>query len=153
VINIHIPPLRERREDIHLLSEYFMTGLCRQRKRQPVQLSPAAVTKLLEYPWPGNVRELRNLMEKIAVLSDSEIVSGEEMDRYLNENRRSQSPMEGNPCKETLADIRRKKEKDAIEAKLAAADWNHEKAAADLGIARSTLFSKIKEYGVKRKKS
>ncbi len=153
VINIHIPPLRERREDIPLLAEYFMIGLCRQRKRQPVQLSPAAVAKLLEYPWPGNVRELRNLMEKIAVLSDSEIVSGEEMDRYLHENRRSKSQMEDNPGAETLADIRRKKEKDAIEAKLAAADWNYEKAAADLGIARSTLFSKLKEYQVKRKKS
>lgn len=151
VINIHIPPLRERKEDISVLAAHFLDGLCRQRKRESVQLSPAAYEKLIDYSWPGNVRELRNLMEKIAVLSDSEIVSGDEMSRYLNENRLSQTSANVNPAVETLTDLKKKHEKETIEAKLAFFDWNYEETAKALGIARSTLFSKIKECGIKRK--
>jgi DNA-binding NtrC family response regulator len=151
VINIHVPPLRERKEDIPLLAEYFMTSLCQQRKRLTIRLSSGAIDSLLVYPWPGNVRELRNLMEKIVVLSDSKIISGEEMNRYLNENRRSQIPVETNPGGERLSDIRKKQEKEAIESNLIASGWNYEKTAEELGIARSTLFSKLKEYGINRK--
>ncbi|NIM13262.1 MAG: response regulator [Candidatus Aminicenantes bacterium] len=157
VINIHIPPLRERKEDIPLLADYFLNKLCRTRKRPPIQLTPAAIEKLVEYPWPGNVRELRNLMEKIAVLSGSELVSEEEIEMYLEENNIMQNSKENNPEggaeQETLSQILKKKEKEAIEAKLLASGWNYEKAAEELGISRSTLFSKIKEHGINRNKS
>ncbi|NIM17480.1 MAG: response regulator [Candidatus Aminicenantes bacterium] len=154
VINIHVPSLRERKEDIPLLADYFLDELCRTRKRPAMQLAPAAIEKLVEYPWPGNVRELRNLVEKIAVLSGSELVSGEEMEMYLEESPIIQNPKENNSGgraeEETLSQILKKKEKEAIEARLLAFGWNYEKAAEELGISRSTLFSKIKEHGIKR---
>jgi two-component system nitrogen regulation response regulator NtrX len=157
VINIHIPPLRERKEDIPLLADYFLNELCRTRKRTLMQLTPAAIEKLVEYPWPGNVRELRNLMEKIVVLSGSEIVSGEEIEMYLEENHIIRNPKENNPGRGaeegTLSQILKKREKETIETRLLAFGWNYEKAAEELGISRSTLFSKIKEHGISRNKS
>lgn len=90
-------------------------------------------------------------MEKVAVLSDSETISGEEMDKYLNETWVFQTPVRENPGIETLADIRKRQEKETIESRLRASGWNYEKAARDLGIARSTLFSRLKEFGIKRK--
>jgi two-component system nitrogen regulation response regulator NtrX len=157
VINIHVPPLRERKEDISLLADYFLDELCRTRKRLPMQLAPGAIEKLVEYPWPGNVRELRNMMEKLAVLSGSELVSVEEMAMYLEESQIIRNPCEGNTgggtVEETLSQILKKREKEAIETRLLASGWNYEKAAEELGISRSTLFSKIKEHGIRRNRS
>jgi len=153
VINIYVPTLRERKEDIPLLADYFLKELCRARKRAPMQLTPAAIARLVGYSWPGNVRELRNLMEKIAVLSGSEFVSGEEMDIYLNESNIALGPIDDIPGKATLTQIIKKQEKEAIEAKLSASSWDYERSAEELGISRSTLFSKIKEHGINRNKS
>jgi transcriptional regulator with GAF, ATPase, and Fis domain len=153
VINIHVPSLCERKEDIPLLADYFLKELCQARKRALMQLTPAAIAKLVGYTWPGNVRELRNLMEKVAVLSGSESVSGEEMDMYLSESHIAQGPIDDNPGEATLAQIVKKQEKEAIEAKLSACAWDYERSAKELGISRSTLFSKIKEHGIKRSQS
>lgn len=152
VISIHIPTLRERKEDIPLLAEYFLHDLCKTRKRGPIHLTPTAVERLVDYPWPGNVRELRNLMEKIAVLSTSETVTAEDMEMYLKESRISpdtgtqEETFEG----KTLAQIVKSREKEALEAALTMSGWNYENAAGELGISRSTLFSKLKEHGIQR---
>jgi DNA-binding NtrC family response regulator len=150
VISIHVPRLRERKEDIPLLADFFLKELCQTRKRTPMQLTPAAIAKLVGYPWPGNVRELRNLMEKIAVLSDSESVAAEEIEMYLGESHLTQVSVDNNPGGATLSQIVKQQEKEAIEAKLSASGWDYEKSAQELGISRSTLFSKIKEHGIKR---
>ncbi len=152
VINIHVPPLRERKEDIPLLADYFLKELCLTRKRAPMQLTPEAIAKLVGYSWPGNVRELRNLMEKIAVLSGSESISCEETERYLSESHLAQVSMDDSPGEATLSQIIKQQEKEAIEAKLSASRWDYERSARELGISRSTLFSKIKEHGIKKKK-
>jgi two-component system nitrogen regulation response regulator NtrX len=154
VINIHIPPLRERKEDIPLLAEHFLHELCRRRKRRPIQLTPTAVEKLVEYRWPGNVRELRNLMEKIAVLSSSESISGEELGILIKESGMYQNPGDTPEYTEgiTLNQILKKTEKEALQNSLTSSSWNYEKAAEELGISRSTLFSKLKEHKIARNK-
>jgi two-component system nitrogen regulation response regulator NtrX len=150
VINIHVPPLRDRKEDIPLLADYFLKELCQTRKRTPMQLTPAAIARLAGYSWPGNVRELRNLMEKIAVLSGSESVSGEEIEMYLSESHIVQVSIDDSPGGTTLSQIIKQQEKETIEAKLSASGWDYERSARELGISRSTLFSKIKEHRIKR---
>lgn len=86
VIKIHVPPLRERREDIPVLVNYFLRMFCEERKREPIRLSEGAMDLLMGYSWPGNVRELRNLMEKIVVLSRGETVGKEAVEQYLMES-------------------------------------------------------------------
>lgn len=152
VINLHIPPLRERKEDIPLLAEYFLSSLCINRKRPLIQLSLTAIERLEGHPWPGNVRELRNLMERIVVLSNSDIISSEEVVVHLNEGNVNRNLGSTYTNGETLAEIRIRVEKEAIESKLIALDWNYEQAAEGLGISRSTLFSKLKEYRIQRQK-
>jgi len=154
VINISIPPLRERREDIPLLAQHFLDNLCRLRKRPIIKLTQAAIKKMENYSWPGNVRELRNLMEKIAILSSSEEINGEDMGMYLEELYVPQDQEQESQKKpafgENLADIRHQSEKEAIELKLTTHHWNYEQVARALQISRATLFKKIRDYHIKR---
>ncbi len=149
VIQIAVPPLRERREDIPLLVEHFMAKLCEERKHPALKLSIGALEALIEYPWPGNVRELRNLVEKMVVLSSSDTVLKEEIEFYLADNRFTADDPR-TPSATTLGQARKNQEKETILAKLTATHWNYEKSAAELGISRATLFRKIKELGLKR---
>jgi two-component system nitrogen regulation response regulator NtrX len=147
VIQITVPPLRERREDIPLLVEHFMAKLCAERKHPPLTLSIGTLETLIEHPWPGNVRELRNLVEKMVVLSSSDTVLKEEIEFYLADNRFSES---ASSCPQTLPQVRKSHEKETIQAKLTATHWNYEKSAAELGVSRATLFRKIKELNIQR---
>jgi DNA-binding NtrC family response regulator len=150
VIQITVPPLRERREDIPLLVEHFMAKLCSERKHATLKLSIGALETLIEYPWPGNVRELRNLVEKMVVLSGNDTVLKEEIEFYLADNRFNDTLPNAALSSQTLTEVRKNHEKETIQAKLTATHWNYEKSAAELGISRATLFRKIKELGIKR---
>ncbi|MCK5058193.1 MAG: sigma-54-dependent Fis family transcriptional regulator [Candidatus Aminicenantes bacterium] len=148
VINIYIPPLRERKEDITILANHFINQYCEERKRDPVELSPGAVEMLFRHNWPGNVRELRNLIEKAIVLANSQTISGEEVRGYIEQNRMSadKSNIAGN----TLSEVRMNAEREVIRSKLMANGWNYEKTASELDISRATIFKRIKELGIKR---
>jgi two-component system nitrogen regulation response regulator NtrX len=149
VIQVSVPPLRERREDIPLLVEHFMAKLCAERKRPTLKLSVGALETLIEYPWPGNVRELRNLVEKMVVLSGNDTVLKEEIEFYLADNR-FRADDRGAASSPTLPQARKDLEKETIQAKLTATHWNYERSAAELGISRATLFRKIKELRIER---
>ncbi|MCK4764784.1 MAG: sigma-54-dependent Fis family transcriptional regulator [Candidatus Aminicenantes bacterium] len=150
VIEIHVPPLRKRKEDIPVLAEHYLNRFCLERKTKPVQLSPGANEALIRHKWPGNVRELRNLMEKTVVLADSETISGDEIQAFLEGNPVDKASNKTNPGGKTLEEIRINAERDAIKSKLMANDWNYMKAAGELAISRATLFKKIKDYGISR---
>jgi len=150
VIQIGVPPLRERREDIPLLVEHFMAKLSEERKHPPLKLSVGALETLIEYSWPGNVRELRNFVEKMVVLSSSDTVLKEEIEFYLAGNRFQESDPPAGASSQTLGQVRKNQEKETIQAKLTATHWNTEQSAAELGISRATLFRKIKELRIQR---
>ncbi len=150
VITIHLPPLRERKEDIPVLVEHFLRMFCEERKRPLLRLQPAALEVLLTYPWPGNVRELKNLIEKIVVLSPAELISREEVESFLQEASLGGHSFHPNPIPYGLSKAREKAEKELILAKLLANNWNYEKTAFELKISRATLFNKMKMYGLKR---
>ncbi len=151
VIKIHIPPLRERKEDIPILVDHFVKLFSEERKRPPLRFHPQAMEVLINYPWPGNVRELRNLIEKIVVLCPSETVSKEMVEISLKETSLDNHSFFIPKTKATLSEARDKIERDVILSKLLAHHWNYNKVAKDLHISRATLFNKIKKYGLKRK--
>jgi two-component system nitrogen regulation response regulator NtrX len=141
---IHVPALRERRSDIRLLAEHFLDAFCQAEGRPPKALSPEAVTMLEEYRWPGNVRELRNLMERAAILVEEPEVRAEDLAAWL----------ETGPAADEATGLRgeiERREAEAIQRALDAANWNVTQAAAGLGIDRTNLHRKMRKYGLSRR--
>ena len=139
VVEIRVPPLRERRDDILPLARTFLAGLAgAHRAASTPSFSPAAAHQLLRHDWPGNVRELENAVERAAVLATSDRIEVED----LPDDVRAVAATEtGSPC--SLAEV----ERQHILAVLHASDGNRAKAAATLGIGTATLYRKLKEYG------
>jgi DNA-binding NtrC family response regulator len=140
VVSIHIPPLRERREDIPVLAEYFLERLCKQRQIKFMKISEEAMALMRIYPWPGNVRELRNALERAIVVSEDDLLLPKDM--MLGEATfevHEQSSYNG-----SLAELERKQ----ITEVLNDCKGNRSQAAARLGINRKTLREKIRKYGI-----
>jgi DNA-binding NtrC family response regulator len=142
-VEILVPPLRERPEDIEPLALHYLKAATRQAGRGPSTLTPAALQALRSYRWLGNVRELRNLMERLALL-----VEGDSVDvRHLPPDVASELPARppaagGLP----LRDLERQE----IERVLGEEGWHHGRAAARLGLPIRTLYRKIKVYNLAR---
>lgn len=136
VLRIHIPPLRERVEDIPLLAEHFLHHFARQMGKNVRGFTPEAMSLLCHYPWPGNVRELANAVERAVVLCEGQLISPELFpfaQKYV-------------PADETLASV----EAHHIRRVLATCGWNISQAAKILGIDRVTLYHKMKRYKISR---
>ena len=144
VIEIRIPPIRSRREDIPLLAEHFVERLSHELNRSVAGISEPALRLLMDYDWPGNVRELENAVERAIVTSKERYLTEDDF-RFLEaniESSRSWTP----PPNLTLQEL----EKEAISAAIHRSDGNIKEAAAALGIDRSTLYDKIKRYDIPR---
>lgn len=94
VIPIHIPPLRERKEDIPLLAEFLISKICKRENLPPKRLSSEVLEAFLAYSWPGNVRELENLLERMIILSEGEVLTLEDLPLHLREQGRICRPTE-----------------------------------------------------------
>jgi len=141
VIHLHIPPLRERREDIPLLVHHFLEKYSRLNGRPLRELSPKAMKALLDYHWPGNVRELENVIHRAVLFSRGERI--EERDLRLEREALTE---EGH---RTLSDLNlREAEKRLIVLALERAKGNRTEAARLLGVSVRTVRNKIKEYGL-----
>jgi two-component system nitrogen regulation response regulator NtrX len=148
VVNICVPPLRDRKEDIPALVEHFMQVFSQDQKRPSPCVTPESLAVLMGYSWPGNVRELRNFTEKLFVFCSGRNVSREEMTKLLSGSTLDgQSIDEGIP---SLSEARSQAEREAILKALTANEWNYEETARDLFISRATLFAKVKQYSIKR---
>jgi len=150
VINIHMPPLRDRKEDIPALVEHFLAKHRYSATAQPAAISEEALKRLMEYDWPGNVRELENVVERAVVLSRGQIITSRELpfgdhegDGHEEEGGDEVS-VEKSFFKKSVAQF----EKDLIMKALRDATGNRSKAAEMLGIYRRLLYAKIKEYGL-----
>ncbi|MDE3101342.1 MAG: sigma-54-dependent Fis family transcriptional regulator [Chloroflexota bacterium] len=148
VINIHMPPLRDRKEDIPALVEHFLAKHRYSATAQPAAISEEALRRLMEYDWPGNVRELENVIERAVVLSRGQIITSRELPFGDHEGDREEEgdevPSERSFFKKSVAQF----EKDLIMKALRDANGNRSKAAEMLGIYRRLLYAKIKEYGL-----
>jgi len=144
VILVALPPLRERREDIPLLAEHFLARVA-QRDGRALRLTPAAAERLLLYAWPGNVRELENALERAAILVAHETIAPGDLPPHIASDT-GLGPAPTLPAQQKLAEV----EKTHIIQTLERCGWNHSRAAEALGIGRTTLWRKLKEYGLDR---
>jgi DNA-binding NtrC family response regulator len=170
VIHLHLPPLRERREDVPLLLLHFLERYCQENSKPLRQFTPTAMKLMMDYDWPGNVRELENVVERAVVLSTSERLDAD----LLPENIRSKEIMRGvrlqlsefvpslpgEPAARTPADtsqpslfqIMDEIERRIIVDMLERTHWNQTEAAERFQIPLSTLNQKIKRLGIETRR-
>jgi len=147
-VNLRVPALRERREDIPLLAQHFLK-LFAEKNRKPLQgFTPRAMDRLLRYPWPGNVRELMNTIERGVVLCRADILDEQDVAPVLEAEtvpaaagQAADAPAVTDASLEAL-------EKAAILKTLDESRGNKSEAARRLGITRRTLHLKLKKYGL-----
>jgi two-component system nitrogen regulation response regulator NtrX len=144
VIPFHVPPMRDRREDIPLLADCFLREFTTAYGRKPKELTPEAYRILQEYHWPGNVRELRNMIERIVILNPQVRVDARHIP--LNVTRRpAERPIDRFG---SLAEVREAVEREYILKKLEETNGNVTRTAELLGLERSNLYRKMKTLGI-----
>ncbi|MEK6628505.1 MAG: sigma 54-interacting transcriptional regulator [Bdellovibrionota bacterium] len=152
VINIRVPPLIERKEDIPILVDYFLARIAESSAKPKKQLMGRTVEKLYDYPWPGNVRELQNEIERLCVLTGEEnkisheILSPKILE--LGEKNKIQGSRLHGKLKDALEDL----EREMIKEGLRRTGWNKSKLAKELGISRAGLIMKVEKYGLDKRK-
>jgi Nif-specific regulatory protein len=147
VVSLHMPALRERREDIPLLAAFFAANYSQSVKRRVAGISPQARTCLMRYEWPGNVRELENAIERAVVLGSTELILPEDLpDSILEETAASGEPINA------LHDGIQEAKKVLIERAIEQADGNYTEAAKLLGVHPNHLFRLIRTLKLKPKK-
>jgi two-component system nitrogen regulation response regulator NtrX len=144
VIPFHVPPLRDRLEDIPLLADYFLREFTLAYGRKPKELTPAAYELLREYHWPGNVRELRNLIERIVILNPQVRVDA----RHIPLPAVRRSAVERPERFGSLQEVREAVEREYILKKLEETNGNVTRTAELLGLERSNLYRKMKTLGI-----
>jgi DNA-binding NtrC family response regulator len=145
VVPVHLPPLRERPDDIALLVRHFTKRAAGRHRKSVPDLHPSALAALTGYDWPGNIRELENLIERMVLMADSSVLGTELLPRELLGPAPEHTP---SALREIVGGITRSAEKQMIIDALNRTDQNRTKAAEVLGISRRTLQNKIKEYGL-----
>lgn len=139
--DLHIPPLRDRREDIPVLANSLLRTLASDLAREPQELSSGAEAALSAYPWPGNIRELRNVLERVVITCRKQVIGPDD----IGLQQRAQAvPVSSIESDLTLAEL----ERQHITRILQAESGRVAQAATRLGIPRSTLYQKIKAYGL-----
>ncbi|MGE5127685.1 MAG: sigma-54-dependent transcriptional regulator [Betaproteobacteria bacterium] len=141
VVHIHIPPLRERPEDVPLLAEHFLAKFAQSMSRRPMRFSADALDALSSYPWPGNVRELQNAVERAVVVGHGDVVQGSDLPLRV-----TQAPAAGGPGPRSLAEA----ERAHVQSVLDASGWNITRAARVLDVDRVTLYNKIRKYDLRK---
>lgn len=141
VISIHLPPLRDRREDLPQLVVNFVERYNERLGRNVKEFSTAAMDLMFRHHWPGNVRELENAVERAMVLAKEDVITPADLPAEL----RSQDAGSGNSGSTTNLD---RVERDHVSSILDQCGWNKRMAAKMMGISRSTLYSKIKKHGL-----
>lgn len=146
VVPIYIPPLRERKEDIPELVNYFVEEFHRDKGWRKKKFQPDAIKILQQYDWPGNVRELKNAIERIMIMCTEEFITAKEI-QEIGIIRQSQNEFSYFSIP-TLKEAKDAFERDFILKKLRENNWNMTKTAEVLGIERSNLYKKIKALGI-----
>ena len=151
VIPFEIPSLRERREDIPLLANYFLLLFSQEYGKRKKTLSPAAMDLLLQHPWPGNVRELRNVMERMVIMVHGDTIQDADVAPSLRVRPGVVSEAAAEPevsWDGPLREARERFERQYILRRLKEAHWNISRTADRMGIERSNLHRKMKAYGI-----
>ena len=145
VIHLNVPPLRERHEDIPILTDFFLKKFCEKNKRLIKGLNPQAMDLLMRYNWPGNIRELQNVIERSVIMSRGDLI---EPDVFPSNIRGLQTEEKEDKLALNVGQSLKNMEKKMIILALKETNGNRTHAAEILGISRRTLQLKLKEYGI-----
>jgi two-component system response regulator AtoC len=145
VVPIHIPPLRERKDDLITLTDYFLKKFTAKYRKQITSITPEVIASFIQYDWPGNIRELENVLERIILMSENDTLS---LDQVPAEIRVTEPMNKTSTLKEKVDSLSHTTEKQLIIDALNKTNQNRTKAAELLSISRRTLQKKIKEYGL-----
>jgi DNA-binding NtrC family response regulator len=143
-VEIHLPPLRERREDVPLLAAHFLHEQAARYGRRAKEFDAEAMRALLDHPWPGNVRELRHAVERAVLMTTDDVVREEHLGLRAKESGSAAGGGVGSLDGMTLEDA----ERFLIRKTLAACDGNVSRAAEALGLSRSALYRRLQYYGL-----
>ncbi|GAB4176175.1 MAG: sigma-54 dependent transcriptional regulator [Geothermobacteraceae bacterium] len=154
VLPFHVPPLRERREDIPMLADHFLRYFCSQESRDSKSLDRDALEALMNYNWPGNVRELKNIIERLVIMVADPVITRAHLPsgivRARDEGHKSVlASLDGDASFRTA---REEFEKEFLLRKLQEYDWNISRTAVAIEMERSNLHKKIKAYGIELRK-
>jgi transcriptional regulator with PAS, ATPase and Fis domain len=141
VITLHIPPLRERREDVIPLAEHFLKRIAQEMGVSGIKIDPQAAEALMNHDWPGNARELSNVLERIASYLERDTIFPCDIPPYIQRTRKS-----SDNSRTSLRFVQDRAEKEAILYTLESTGYNKARAASMLGIHRSLLYKKMKKY-------
>jgi two-component system, NtrC family, nitrogen regulation response regulator NtrX len=153
VIPIHVPPLRERPEDIPLLVRHYIEYFSRENNTRPRRISPAAIEALQRYRWKGNIRELRNTVERLTIMTTGDTIEVADVPAALRSPAagvaapRSSSENEGTKAA-TLREFKDNSERAYLVAKLRENGWNISKTAEVIDTPRSNLYKKLEQYQI-----
>jgi DNA-binding NtrC family response regulator len=139
VISIHVPPLRERKDDISLLVSAFIRRYCLEMNKERVNIAPSALKMLMDYDWPGNVRELENVIERALVIGRGKEIVTDDLPFTRKELASAEVP-------KSLKSM----EKMHINRILEETNWNISKTARLLEVDRQTLYNKIAKYKIEK---
>ena len=152
VINLVLPPLRERKDDIPILMDHFLEARCAEMGLQSKMISKKALEKLLDYPWPGNVRELENEIERLVVLAGEEkTIMPDMISARITDFGEGASVPGGLRTTGNLKDALEELEKIMIREGLKRCNFNKSKLAKELGISRAGLIMKVEKYGLDKR--
>ncbi len=147
VIQVHVPPLRDRREDIPLLVDHFLSLFAARYRRDRKSLTREAIRKVTSYEWPGNVRQLEHVLLSSWLMSDGDEVSADDLELPVA-GTRSRTSVPPPPVRAVTKDDYRTAERDRIALSLTRNNWNRLQAAKECGIPRRTFYRRLKEYGL-----
>ncbi|HEY2850307.1 MAG TPA: sigma-54 dependent transcriptional regulator, partial [Gemmatimonadaceae bacterium] len=150
VVPIHVPPLRERREDIPLLVEHFLLQFARNDGVAPRSMDPAAIERLTAFEWPGNVRELRNTIERLLILASGPRVVAADVERLTGARASATGGLGGLEDSSSFEAFKLAAERAFLAVKLRQHDWNVAETARALDMPRSNLYKKIERHGLAR---
>jgi two-component system nitrogen regulation response regulator NtrX len=150
VVPIHVPPLRERREDIPLLIDHFLLQLARHDGVAPRGVDSSAIERLTQFDWPGNVRELRNTIERLLILATGPRVTAADVDRLAGMRSAAAGGLGGLEESKTYESFKLAAERAFLLVKLRQHDWNVAETARALEMPRSNLYKKIERHALSR---
>jgi len=140
-VEIHIPPLRERIEDIPLLAGYYLDIYKNKYKKPELRISPAGMKRLENYTWPGNVRELQHMIERSVILSEGNALDAADFFFGASNSKEDEDVQLDNY---NLDDV----EKTIIQKVISKNEGNITKAAKELGLTRTSLYRRMEKYGL-----
>ena len=153
VIPIFVPPLRERVEDIPLLTRHFTDLFSRENNFRPKRFTPLALDALQRYRWKGNIRELRNTIERVIIMTSNDAIDVQDLPEPLRSEASVAVSAEGAPAGEapgTLREFKESAERTFLVQKLRENAWNISKTAEAIGTPRSNLYKKLEQYSIRQ---